>query len=60
MSLWMCGVTNDMTRDDQSDNKSGGNVEERSGKEVEMVWACCEKRDGLRSKESDGNIIEVQ
>ena len=30
-------------------------VGENTGKEVEVVWACAEKRGTLRRKESDGN-----
>ena len=34
---------------------SGGNRKESPGKEVEVVWACVEKRGTLRRKEGDGN-----
>ena len=40
----------------RNDNESGGNHEESPGEEVEVVWACDEKRGTLRSKE--GNQIE--
>ena len=36
-------------------NESGGNRKEGPGKEVEVVWACDEKRGTLRRKEGDGN-----
>ena len=36
------------------DNESG-NRKESPGKEVEVVWACDEKRGTLRRKEGDGN-----
>ena len=32
------------------DNESGGNHKESAGKEVEVVWACDEKRGTLRRK----------
>ena len=31
----------------KGDNESGGNRKERPGKQVEVVWACDEKRDAL-------------
>ena len=34
---------------------SGGNRKERTGKDVEVVWACDEKKGALRTKEGDGN-----
>ena len=37
------------------DNESGENRKESPGKEVEVVWACDEKRGALRRKEGDGN-----
>ena len=37
------------------DNESGGNQKESPGKEVEVVWACDEKRGTLRRKEGDRN-----
>ena len=37
------------------DNESGGNHKESPGKEVEMVWACDEKRGTLRRKDVDGH-----
>ena len=37
------------------DNESGGNHKESPGKEVEVVWACDEKRGTLSRKEGDGN-----
>ena len=37
------------------DNERGGNGKESTGKEVEVVWACDEKRGALRRKESDVN-----
>ena len=37
------------------DNKSGDNHKESTGKEVEVVWACDEKRGTLRRREGDGN-----
>ena len=37
------------------DNESEGNHKESPGKEVEMAWACDEKRGTLRRKEGDGN-----
>ena len=36
-------------------NACGGHRNERPGKEVEVVWACDEKRGALRRKEGDGN-----
>ena len=36
-------------------NKSRGNHKESPGKEVDVVWACDEKRGELRGKEGDGN-----
>ena len=36
-------------------NESGGNHKESTGKKVEVVWACDEKRWTLRRKEGDGN-----
>ena len=37
------------------DNQSDGNHKESPGKEVEVVWACDEKRETPRRKEGDGN-----
>ena len=37
----------------KGDNESGGNPKESTGKEVEMVWACDEKRGALRRKEGE-------
>ena len=37
------------------DNESWGNHKESTGNEVEMVWACDEKRGTLRMKEGNGN-----
>ena len=37
------------------DNESGRNHKESTGKKVEVVWACDEKRGTLRRKEGDGN-----
>ena len=37
------------------DNESGGNHKESTGKKVEVVWACDEKRGTLRRREGDGN-----
>ena len=37
------------------DNESGGNHKESTGKKVEVVWACDEKRGTLRRNEGDGN-----
>ena len=37
------------------DNESGGNCQESTGKEVEVVWACDVKRGALRRKEGDRN-----
>ena len=39
----------------KKDNESGGNHKESPRKEVEVVWACDEKRGTLRRKEGDGN-----
>ena len=53
----MCGVTKfDRIRNESiRDNKSGRTLKESRGKEVEVVWACDEKRGTLRRKEGDGN-----
>ena len=53
----MCRVTKlDKIRNERMrDNESGGNHKENPGKEVEVVWACDEKRGTLRRKESNGN-----
>ena len=37
------------------DNESVGNRKESPGKEVEVAWACDEKRGALRRKGGDGN-----
>ena len=37
------------------DNESRGNHKESTGKKVEVVWACDEKRVTLRRKDVDGN-----
>ena len=37
------------------DNERGGNHKESPGKEVEVAWACDEKRGTLRRKEGDRN-----
>ena len=40
----------------KGDNKSGENRSKESpGNEVEVAWACDEKRGALRRKEGDGN-----
>ena len=39
---------------ESEDNESGGNHKESTGKMVEVVWACGEKRG---RKEGDGNAI---
>ena len=39
----------------KKDNESGENRKESTGKEVEVVWACDEKRGTLRRREGDGN-----
>ena len=36
-------------------HQRGGNRKERPGNEIEVVWACDEKRGTLRRKEGDGN-----
>ena len=36
--------------------QKGGNHKESPGKEVEVVWACDEKRGALHRKEGDGNV----
>ena len=45
----------DKNRKNKRDNESGGNHKESPGKEVEVVWACDEKRGILRRKEGDVN-----
>ena len=40
MLRWMCGVT----KLDKRDHESGGNHKESPANEVEVVWACDEKR----------------
>ena len=44
----------DQKRKKMRDNESGGNHKERTGRKVDMVWACDEKRGTLRRKEGDG------
>ena len=62
MLRWMCGVTkldNNIKKwKNKRDNESGVNHKESTGKEVEVVWACGEKRGTLRRKEGDG--IEIR
>ena len=58
----MCGVTQlDKIRNGRigegTTDGSGGNRKDSSGKEVEVVWACDEKRGALRRKDGDG--IEI-
>ena len=57
MLRWMCGVTklDKIRNESKRDNESGGNHKESTGKKVEVVWACDEKRGTLRTKEGDGN-----
>ena len=53
MLRWMCGVTKlDKIRNERirGTTKVGGIT-----KEVELVWACDDKRGTLRRKEGDGN-----
>ena len=40
--------------------ESGGNCKESTGKEVEVEWACDEKRESLRRKEGDGSTREKE
>ena len=57
MQRWMCGVTklDNNKWMNKRDNESGGNHQESSGKEVEVVWACDETRGVLHRKEGDGD-----
>ena len=60
MLRWMCGVTNlDNIRNERirgtTSNESGRNHKENTGKEIEVGWACDEKRGTLRRKEGGGN-----
>ena len=48
-------VAQDKKWKNKRDNESGGNHKESPGNEVEVVWACGEKRGTLRRKEGDGN-----
>ena len=45
----------DKKRKNKSDNESGGNRKESSGKEVEVVLTYAEKRGAICGKECDGN-----
>ena len=47
----------DQKRKNKRDNESGGNHQESTGKKVEVVWTCDEKRGTLGRKEGDGNEI---
>ena len=53
----MCRVTrlDNKKGKNKKANKSGGNHKESPGKDVEVVWACDEKRGTLRRKEGNGN-----
>ena len=54
----MCGVTKlDKIRNERiwGITKVGEISKESPGKEVEVVWACDEKRGALRRKEGNGN-----
>ena len=54
----MCRVTKlDNIRNERirGTTKVGENHKESTGKEVEVVWACDEKRGTLRRREGDGN-----
>ena len=42
------------------DNESGGNHKEITGKEVEVVLACDEKRGTVHRKKGDGNESTVR
>ena len=58
MLRWMCGVTRlDKIRNERirGTTKVGEITKNNPGKEVEVVWACDEKRGTLRRKESNGN-----
>ena len=57
MLRWMC---RDMKLDNMSNeiirgHRKWGSSKESSGNEVEVVWACDEKRGALRGKDGDGN-----
>ena len=58
MLRWVCGYEArswTIIIKKKGDNESGGNHKESTGKKVEVVWACDEKRGILRRKEGDGN-----
>ena len=57
MLRWMCGGYEGgqyKKWKKMRDNESGGNGKESPGKEVEVVWACDEKRRALCRKVCDG------
>ena len=54
MLRWMCAVTKLDNIKMKYENESGGNRKESPGKEVEVVWACDEKR-GALLRNNDGN-----
>ena len=58
MLRWICGVAKldkKLIRNERDTTKSWGNHKEGPGKEVEVVWACDQKRGTSRRKECDGN-----
>ena len=55
MLRWMCGVTKLDKIRNKRDNESRGNHKKSTGKKVEVVWVCDEKRGTLYMKEGDGN-----